>query len=473
MSIGVTPLDSAGQDDRGNVPAEPTTLATAEGSVGEGPSPGVTSANDGMGGEGATPSSDGREEVFATGDGVTARAQPAIGPLPVLLRRKGEDEPVKELGPGIGEGELSTTHAIIWHSNYTSRAAVRSWVVTSVDTDQIVHILLAMADGRIKPTGDDQVNVTVRRRKGGGVTQFVDVNRVYTALINGPKWDQGAKAFFAATTGDGQEEQEAGEPAPISGECPPWLEEHAGQAKVVLFVVMYFLGGCDFLPAFHFLKLNKMFPYVVETISTPGLFTTPIVVKENGKWTVDVDQCVKMLGVCYFRMHWGIFQVAYPLGAVQMYQELEGNDKVFVERVRISIFLACGPKTKKNCPDWDAMTFQVQRAATVLRYWQEAFAEHPNPISFQKLGWVARSGNDTEELTRTNCCIKLSPHALLDHQNLVKLHTCGCKGGRKSPLCNTKKCPCFKLGKACVRGYCKCNAACVQNREDAAAQKAL
>lgn len=104
MSIGVTPLDSAGQDDRGNVPAEPTTLATAEGSVGEGPSPGVTSANDGMGGEGATPSSDGREEVFATGDGVTARAQPAIGPLPVLLRRKGEDEPVKELGPVIGEG---------------------------------------------------------------------------------------------------------------------------------------------------------------------------------------------------------------------------------------------------------------------------------------------------------------------------------------------------------------------------------
>lgn len=123
---------------------------------------------------------------------------------------------------------MSTTHAVIWYPKYTGQNAVMSWMVASVNTDQIVHLLLAMADDKIKATGDDKVRVTVRKRRGEGAVQFVDVNRIYEALRDKPRWDYGGG-------GHG---------------CPQWLVDHEGQAKVVLFVVTYFLGGCCFLPAF-------------------------------------------------------------------------------------------------------------------------------------------------------------------------------------------------------------------------------
>lgn len=48
---------------------------------------------------------------------------------------------------------------------------------------------------------------------------------------------------------------------------------------------------------------------------------------------------------------------------------VDGDPRVFVELVWLIIFRTQKPNAKKNCPDWDALKFQGQRAERVLLYW--------------------------------------------------------------------------------------------------------
>lgn len=380
-----------------------------------------------------------------------AEGHGAAPPLSVHVWKMSDDNPTPVAGPGIGEGELSTTHAVIWHHEYTGEAPVKSWMVTSVDTDQLIHLLLAMAEGKIETRGDDKVRVTVRRRRGEGAVQFVDVNRMFDAICTTKQWEAGS--------------EEKG--------CPKWLEEDGGRAKVALYVVMYFLGVCDFLPAFFFLKLPKLFEHVLTTIAQPGLFNKPIVEKDaNGKWLLNVNECVKMLGVCYFQMHWNVFQITYTNGAQQLWEAVDGEAQTFVEKVRRIIFSTKGPNGKKNCPDWDALEFQVKRAARVLVYWQSALEWRAEPVDFEGHGWIADSGKPEDKLNPTNCCVQLSRHALLNREGRVKLQACGCTGGvKKKPTCDGN-CTCARLKKDCIPGYCKCHGNCVKNREEVKSARA-
>ena len=72
---------------------------------------------------------------------------------------------LKDLHPGIGEGEMSTVHFIVHHHRYCKSGSMklRNWLVTSVDTDQWMIIMLAMGTGKIVAEGSDAVNVTVAR----------------------------------------------------------------------------------------------------------------------------------------------------------------------------------------------------------------------------------------------------------------------------------------------------------------------
>ncbi|CAN0185998.1 unnamed protein product, partial [Pylaiella littoralis] len=55
------------------------------------------------------------------------------------------------------------------------------WLVTSVDTDEWMIILLAMSTGKIKPQGPGAVEVTVQRIVGG-VPRFLWVNRAFAKI---------------------------------------------------------------------------------------------------------------------------------------------------------------------------------------------------------------------------------------------------------------------------------------------------
>lgn len=427
VAFGVSPVAVPPVEGGGGGGGAPSAAATFSG----GPAP---SAPPGQGPSGMT-EEDG-------GDGSSAAN---AKPLDARVWKEGASAVTSVEGPGIGEGELSTTYAIVHHALYTGLDKVTSWLITSTDSDQIMHILLAFASGKINPTGSDKVRVTVRQRKGQGAIQFVDVNRVYTALVDKPAWNTGA--------GEG-------------GVAPEWLKDHEGQAKVVLFVVMYFLGGCDFLPGFFSLKMPTMFKYVLEAISQPGLFNKPIVVKVDGKWTIDVGECVKMLGVCYFQMHVRVFQGTYNGGASELFQAVDGDKTKFIEKVRMIIFKSQKKNGRKNCPDWYALQFQVERAERVLLYWQTAFDSKTTPVAFEGHGWVAEGKNPGGELTSANCCIKLSAYALLNLDGKVKMLTCTCTGGKSGKTLCEESCRCFRRGVQCVPMHCKCKGSCAQNRAD-------
>ena len=54
----------------------------------------------------------------------------------------------------------------------------RKWTITSTETNQILHVLLAMASKFLAPGGANRVDVTVRRRQSKGLGDFLLVNRL-------------------------------------------------------------------------------------------------------------------------------------------------------------------------------------------------------------------------------------------------------------------------------------------------------
>lgn len=63
-------------------------------------------------------------------------------------------------GPQIEDGELATAHFVVTCSRGKD---IRKWLIISVDTDQYIKVLLAMAMSDICPAGEDRVDVTVKR----------------------------------------------------------------------------------------------------------------------------------------------------------------------------------------------------------------------------------------------------------------------------------------------------------------------
>ena len=126
--------------------------------------------------------------------------------------------PLSKLDPQIGEGEMATVHFIFNYRRYLAPpVALNKWLVTSVDTDQWVLILLAMGTGRISEEGSSRVDVTVARHLRSK-TEYVHVNRVYDAILN--LRNEGIHA---------------GWPDKV-----PWL---SGGTKAFLFVLVYVLSG--------------------------------------------------------------------------------------------------------------------------------------------------------------------------------------------------------------------------------------
>ena len=310
-------------------------------------------------------------------------------------------------------------HFVIWHHKFNGEHRLRKWTITSIDTDQYIHVLLAMARGRIEPEGLDNTEVTVRRRRGKGACDFLYVNRVYSAIADHDSWRSGLA--------DGDME-------------PSWLTR---EAKVVLFVVVYALAGCDFLPSVYNLPFKKMLALTMESICQKGLFDEALVERdETGKWTLPLEHGMKLMAVCYVMMHRKVFSAANTTAA-DVFRQCERNTTTFIQTVRETIWRAHGASGKKNCPAPDALGYQVQRCGAVLSYWQSAFDEEMELPEFRGEGWQTVSGAE-ENLTAENVAIQLSEYALLSKGGKLKFLTCGCNPD-KDPKCD--KCRCYKAGR--------------------------
>lgn len=81
--------------------------------------------------------------------------------------------------PRLGKGELASTHFVV---NRSRGESIRKWITPSVDRDQWIIVLLAMATDDSCPVGEDRVSVTVRRAVNGEI-EYVLANRVYDSVV--------------------------------------------------------------------------------------------------------------------------------------------------------------------------------------------------------------------------------------------------------------------------------------------------
>lgn len=73
-------------------------------------------------------------------------------------------------GPHTRERENLTTYMIAHYAPYATVGLLRKWMMTSIDTDQAMHIILAMAIGAIPWRGPGKFDVQVHRKGRGGWT---------------------------------------------------------------------------------------------------------------------------------------------------------------------------------------------------------------------------------------------------------------------------------------------------------------
>ena len=84
---------------------------------------------------------------------------------------------IREFRPGS-----DCIHFIVWAKKYWGKEFVR-WLLTSVDTDLWMIVLLAMSTGHILAEGEQVVDVSVCKVTGG-VPKYIWVNRVLTAICD-------------------------------------------------------------------------------------------------------------------------------------------------------------------------------------------------------------------------------------------------------------------------------------------------
>lgn len=79
--------------------------------------------------------------------------------------------------------------------------------------------------------------------------------------------------------------------------------------KAALFVLVYLLAGCDFLPAISRVPFSTMWQLVPKDIRTPNLFTKPPLVENDGRLAADIEDGVELIAtVFYFRVNERLFE---------------------------------------------------------------------------------------------------------------------------------------------------------------------
>ncbi|CAB1102931.1 unnamed protein product [Ectocarpus sp. CCAP 1310/34] len=189
------------------------------------------------------------------GDGTEEGVVPTLAEEdPLLHYRRGAGRSIqRERGPNIGEAELSLVHFIVWAKKY--------W---------------GLNFGNWLGSGEGAVEVTVQKVVGGA-PKYIWVIRVFAA-ISGLR--------------DGNE---TAWPTTDSG-FQGWIPDD--DEKVRLFILVYLLAGCDFLPAISGLPFGTMWALALKSVRTEGVFRTSIFVREGGVWCVKID--IELLATMFY-----------------------------------------------------------------------------------------------------------------------------------------------------------------------------
>ncbi|CAB1112778.1 unnamed protein product [Ectocarpus sp. CCAP 1310/34] len=231
----------------------------------------------------------------------------------------------RQRGPDIGEAELSVIHFIVWARKYWGKSFDK-WVVSSVDTDLWMIILLAMTTGWLRPRGEGAIDVTVQKVLGGE-TKFLWMNRVFASIC---ELQDGSESAWPLLTFRG------------------WIP--TDNDKVRLFVLTFLESGCDYLPAISGLPFDKMWVLALKSVQTEVLFDKPLFFDEqDGTWAVHVDECAQLLATMFFYKDEAAFGTAH-LTPAQLVESVDGDVEGYVDVIRYAILQLPRKKTTATCP---------------------------------------------------------------------------------------------------------------------------
>ncbi|CAN0247626.1 unnamed protein product [Pylaiella littoralis] len=323
----------------------------------------------------------GEEESIETGFSAETlsggEAGDCVEEEPLLHFRNGAAPGVRrQRGPDIGEAKLSLVHFIVQAKRYWGKDFDK-WLVTSVDTDEWMIILLAMSTGKIKPQGPGTVEVTVQRIVGG-VPRFLWVNRSFAKIC---ELEAGIESAWPA--------------AGFGGWTPDKNE------KVRLFVLIYLLAGCDFLPAMSGLPFDKMWAFALKSVRAQGVFKNPLFVKDDEVWAVDIDECIKLLATMFFFKNEAAFRRGERTAGMIL-ADFHDNVQDYVDVIRFVILRLGGKRTTATCPGFESLRLQSERASAVMGYWQDGLKETMPKRDFKNHGWGVDTKAKGREAKRTN-----------------------------------------------------------------------
>ncbi|CAB1115078.1 unnamed protein product [Ectocarpus sp. CCAP 1310/34] len=265
-------------------------------------------------------------------------------------------------------------------------------------------ILLAMSTGKIPPNGIDKVDVTVQRIVGGAA-KFLWVNRVYNKIAD---LKDGSESAWPAADFQG------------------WIP--TADEKVRLFVLIYLLAGCDFLPAISGLPFYKVWILALKSVRAEGVFNRSLFVMEDGVWTVDIEQSIKLLAtIFYFRYEAAFAGVATTPG--DLLRSVNDSVRNYVDLIRVAIVKLGKKRTTDICPTYRSMREQCLRMNSVDGYWQDGFKDHMPERDFNGKGWGINpkaKGSNASALTGENCVMWMSEHSYIGPDGKMVTMTCGC-----------------------------------------------
>lgn len=90
-----------------------------------------------------------------------------------------------------------------------------------------------------------------------------------------------------------------------------------------LFVLVYPLVGCNFLPAISGLPFEKIWGAAYKRVREHGVFNRPLFVEEDGVWVLDHIKAVKLLATMSYLKNNAAFRVGKS--PADILTDVEGN----------------------------------------------------------------------------------------------------------------------------------------------------
>lgn len=340
---------------------------------------------------------------------------------------------INEAGNGIGEGELQALHHL-WdvgrRPGRTDGSKLRVEVM-SVDTDEWMAALLVYA---VHPS-TRSVRVVVRQQRGVGdePVQHIDVLELFEHLIN----------------------------------LSHWPHHFSPLQRCLPVVVAYVLCGTDFTPTLHSLTSPSMFQVYYDYLSnaTNAGFVKPLgSARDDGGGEegldLNVKECIKFAGLCYFRKNSKYFKNALPGQQVEDSRRVGRPDdveawiSVLHERTQHAHFAKA--QWQDVVPEYDVLELHVKRVGWVVEYWLSTYRKRGQyPICVPE--WNG-AGYIRDEDGVALMHLRRSPWVTLRPGEGIRVVSCNCSPNKAKGKCSS--CVCAKqVGGACSP-LCKCSLVC-------------